>query len=586
MKLFDIEANGLLPNVTQVHCIVIMDTKTGHKDRFSTDTLEDGVRALMDAAMTGQIIAGHNIIKYDIPVLKKQYGWFDVPDTGLVDSLVLARLMWSDIGAQDDVLISRNTPTDTRFPKPLRGRHSLQAWGWRLGNQKDDFDADDEERKWDIFTPEMLDYCAQDVDVLHTLMRFLTRRPYPRSAISLEHAVAYTCAQLERSGWPFDEVKAAALMSTLAAERTVINEALQVAFPPLAVEHAGKFKVQIFNPGSRKQIADRLIAKYGWTPTQKTAKGLVKIDDDLLASLEYPEAKLLSRYFTVDKRLGQLAEGDQAWLKLVRDGHLHGSINTNGAVTGRCTHARPNIAQVPSSHTAYGPECRALFTVRPGFSAVGADLSGIELRCLAHYMAPWDDGKYVETILHGDVHTENQHAAGLPTRDAAKTFIYAFLYGAGDERLGQVVNADRAAGALLRQAFLAKTPALRLLKASIALEAQRGVLTGLDGRHLPVRRPHAALNTKLQSAGALISKRWLVECVLDAERRGLRHSWDGDFVLLGYIHDELQWAARTDIAEEFGKMVAACAERAGMFFSFRCPIAAGYKVGANWHETH
>ena len=255
-------------------------------------------------------------------------------------------------------------------------------------------------------------------------------------------------------------------------------------------------------------------------------------------------------------------------------------------MTGRCTHAWPNIAQVPSAHTAYGPECRALFTVRPGFRAVGADLSGIELRCLAHYMATWDNGKYVETILHGDVHTENQRAAGLPTRDAAKTFIYALLYGAGDERLGQVIGADKADGARLRQAFLAKTPALRQLKAAIALEARRGFLTGLDGRHLPVRSPHAALNTKLQSAGALISKRWLVECMLEAERRGLRHGWDGEFVLLGYIHDELQWAARTELAEGFGQTVIDCAARAGERFQFRCPIAAEFKVGANWHETH
>ncbi|MEB0056722.1 DNA polymerase [Variovorax sp. LG9.2] len=586
MKLFDIEANGLLHMVTKVHCIVMMDTKTGRRDQFAGETLEDGVRALMEATMAGELIAGHNIIKYDIPVLKRLYDWFNVLDASLVDSLVLARVMWSDIGAQDDVLISRNTPSNTRFPKALRGRHSLQAWGWRLGNRKGDFGADDEERRWDVFVPEMLDYCTQDVDVAHTLMRFLTRQPYPRGAIALEHAVAHTCAQMERAGWPFDETTAATLTSKLVAERTAISEQLQVAFPPLTVEKAGKATIQDFNPGSRKQIADRLTAKYRWVPTEKTTKGAVKIDDDILAALHFPEAKILSRYFTVDKRLGQLAEGNQAWLKLVRDGHLHGSINTNGAVTGRCTHARPNIAQVPSSNTAYGPECRALFTVRPGFSAVGADLSGIELRCLAHYMAPWDHCKYVETILYGDVHTENQHTAGLPTRDAAKTFIYAFLYGAGDERLGQVIGADRAAGARLRQTFLSRTPALRFLKASIALEAQRGVLTGLDGRHLPVRSAHAALNTKLQSAGALISKRWLVECVLEAERRGLRHGWDGDFVLLGYIHDELQWATRTDIADDFGRMVVVCAERAGTFFLFKCPIAAEFKVGANWHDTH
>ena len=586
MKLFDIEADGLLPTVTKVHCIVTKDTVTGAKDRYFGQGLEAGVRMLMDSANAGQLLAGHNIIKYDVPVLQQQYPWFSVPDAALIDSLVLARVMWSDIGAQDDALIARNNDAETRFPKALRGHHSLQAWGWRLGNHKGAFRVDIDENKWKVFTPDMLDYCAQDVEVLHTLMHFLTRRPYPRECLKLEHAVATTCAQMERSGWPFDEDRAKGLLGMLTEERSQIRTELQIALPPTPVSKAGKTRLQEFNPGSRKQIADRLIEKYGWKPDKTTTKGAIMINDEILAGLPYPEAKLLAKYFTIDKRIGQLAEGDQAWLKLVRSGQIHGSINTNGTVTGRCTHARPNIAQVPSGHTPYGPECRALFTVRPGFSAVGADLSGIELRCLAHYMATWDEGKYVETILHGDVHTENQRAAGLPTRDAAKTFIYAFLYGAGDERLGQVIDADKAQGARLRQAFLAKTPALRQLKAAIALEARRGFLTGLDGRQLPVRSPHAALNTKLQSAGALISKRWLVECTLGAQRRNLRHGWGGDFVLLGYIHDELQWAARTDIAQEFGEFVIACAARAGEYFRFRCPIAAEFKVGTNWFETH
>jgi DNA polymerase I-like protein with 3'-5' exonuclease and polymerase domains len=310
------------------------------------------------------------------------------------------------------------------------------------------------------------------------------------------------------------------------------------------------------------------------------------VDEEVLATLEYPEAKVLSEYFLLEKRIGQLSEGSQGWLKTERNGYLHGSINTNGAVTGRCTHSKPNLAQVPAVRSPYGKECRSLYRVQPGFRMVGADLSGLELRALAHFMHRWDSGEYGDVVLNGDVHTMNQKAADLPTRDNAKTFIYGFLYGAGDEKIGSIIGKGRDAGKAIKQKFLKGLPALKKLKDAVGEASKRGYLKGIDGRHLHVRSAHSALNLLLQSAGALASKRWLIECIHEANRRGLKYGWDGDYTLLGYIHDELQWAVREDLAEEFGKFVVECARRAGDYFNFKCPLDAEYKIGSNWYETH
>src|SRR5690606_31621074 len=184
---------------------------------------------------------------------------------------------------------------------------------------------------------------------------------------------------------------------------------------------------------SRTHIYKRLKDKYNWKPKEFTEKGTPKVSEEVLESLPYPEAELLNEYLMIQKRISQLAEGHSAWLKMVRpDGRIYGSVITNGAVTGRMTHNSPNLAQVPAVNVPYGKECRSLFTVPDDRVLVGADASGLELRCLAHYMARFDKGAYARELLEGDIHTANQKAAGLPTRDNAKTFIYAFLYGAGD----------------------------------------------------------------------------------------------------------------------------------------------------------
>jgi DNA polymerase I-like protein with 3'-5' exonuclease and polymerase domains len=287
----------------------------------------------------------------------------------------------------------------------------------------------------------------------------------------------------------------------------------------------------------------------------------------------------------LDKRIGQIAEGDQAWLKQVKaDGRIHGSVNTNGAVTGRATHSHPNIAQVPAVGIKYGHECREMFCVTSGKKLVGIDVSGLELRMLGHYMAKYDDGAYAKEVINGDIHTANQQAAGLESRNDAKRFIYAFLYGAGPAKIASVTGRKtRAEGAAIKDQFLRKTPALKRLIEAVQFAAEkREHLIGLDGRRLHIRSAHAALNTLLQSAGALVCKRWLVELHKLLAAEGLA----GQVKQVAWIHDEVQLEVPEDLAETVGKLAVEAIIIAGNYFNIRVPLDGEYKIGNNWAECH
>lgn len=499
---------------------------------------------------------------------------------------------------------------------------------------------------WGVWTQEMQDYCDQDVRANATLWGHINKKGYSQRAFDDEMALAILCQKIENNGFPFDERAAAVLYGTLAADRQRLDQELRKLFGKW-VERAGEskrptvsnkttgywgettycwladgetlgpedlnakgeptavakrngvkrvfkgypftpIKIIDFNPTSRFHIANRLKVLHGWEPEGFTPSGEPKVDDEVLAGLDYPCTGILVEYFTVSKRLGQLAEGKQAWLKLVENGKIHGSYNTVGAVTRRATHSNPNIGQVPGVQSAFGKECRELFGVPKGWWQVGTDASGLELRCLAHFMARWDGGAYAQLLLTGDVHTANQEAAGLPTRNDAKTFIYAFLYGAGDEKIGSITGGGAAAGKRLKAQFLAGLPALGALVKAVKTKAkQLKSLTALDGGMLHVRSDHSALNTLLQSAGALICKKWGVILEDELIRRGLRHGWDGDFVFLAWVHDEYQIAARTEeLAHEIGAVAQWAMKETEAYFGFRCPLDTDYKVGKNWADCH
>jgi DNA polymerase I-like protein with 3'-5' exonuclease and polymerase domains len=291
-------------------------------------------------------------------------------------------------------------------------------------------------------------------------------------------------------------------------------------------------------------------------------------------------AELVKEYLLIQKRISQI----ESWMDAVgKDGRVHGKVITNGAVTGRMTHSSPNMAQIPNSSSIYGPECRECWSVEDGNVLVGCDASGLELRMLAHYMK---DEDYVRTVTEGsskdgtDVHTVNQRAAGLSTRDNAKTFIYAFLYGAGDAKIGSIVGGTAKEGAKLKSKFLSQTPALAKLIERVGKQAAKGWVPGLDGRRIWVRSEHAALNSLLQGAGAIVMKKALV--LFNDKIKA--NKWPVKLVV--NCHDEFQIETVPDLAETVGKAARMSIIEAGVCYNLRCPLDGEYKIGRNWRETH
>ena len=565
--ILDIETNGLLSTVDTIHCVVLRDADTDEVHTFFLDSVKACIPFIEEA---DQII-GHNIIGYDLPVLEKLLGYTYKGET--FDTLVASRTIWPHLGQVDS--------ENKRIPKKLWGSHSLKAWGYRLGDHKGEFN-DGSTEVWDVFTQEMLEYCIQDTQVTKTLLGLIHSKGFSEDALRLEHDIAQQMFLQEQRGFSFDVKAAQSLFGDLAERKQEIEQVLQSTFEPTIVELKTKTKTLPFNPASRQQIADRLI-KRGWKPEVLTDSGQPKVDETILSKIDMPEAQLLVEYLMLNKRLGQLGSGNQAWLKLERNGRLHGRVNHMGAVTSRCTHSNPNMAQVPSVGAPYGTECRSMFTVPSGYSLLGADASGLELRCLAHYMAKYDDGAYGREILEGDIHTANQLAAGLPTRNNAKTFIYGFLYGAGDEKIGSIIGKGSKEGKRIKKKFLEKTPALKMLRDAVGKSAEKGWIKGLDGRIIPIRHAHAALNTLLQSAGAIICKRWYVEIVKSLEANGYTEE---DASIVAFVHDEVQVQVRQGIEDEIGKLITEAMHYTERYYKFRCPLDSEYKVGKNWADTH
>jgi DNA polymerase-1 len=422
----DIETDGFLDEGTQIHCLVTQ-ADDGTVARYRGAELAQGVRSLLQADR----IVFHNGIRFDIPFIQKLFPWFQPEETKVVDTLVLSRLVYPDLGMDDDLRIQQG-----QLASGYRGKHSLEAWGMRLGIHKGDFEG-----PWDTWTPEMEDYCVQDVRVLAALSRHLDTTPPAAKAVQLEYQVAWLMARQERHGFAFDVDKAEQLYLKLKTRQLELQEYFKQLFGgwykkdsevvPKVNNASGvtkgvpytKIKWIQFNPASRDHIVSRLMKLYGWKPTAFTPKGKPELNEQTIKALDAPCKGAIEEFLLLDKRLGQLAEGQQAWLKCERRGRIHGGVIPNGAVTGRASHVSPNLAQVPAVYSPFGADCRALFRASPGTVLVGTDLSGLELRCLAHYMSKWDGGAYGELLLSGDIHTYNQQLAELPTRDNAKTFI-------------------------------------------------------------------------------------------------------------------------------------------------------------------
>lgn len=547
---FDIETDGLLDSCTKMWVGVVTDI-TGPQIFYDPDLL-------VERLMTYDLVVGHNVVAYDIPALaklcKRQDPWRLTQKT--FDTCLVSRLLW---------------PDRTQHPA---GGSSLEAWGKYLGAAKGDHSD------WSRLSAEMIAYCIQDVAI--TKLIYDKLRPLADAcplAVQLEHDTAKIVATQYLNGFGFDDMAAQLLMTDLSTRRMEITEELRQAFPPKQIQLKTKVKEIPFNPGSRDMIAAALIKKYGWKPKQFTETGKPQIDESILEDMPYPEAKLLDSYLTVDKRMSQLS----SWVEKARNGKVHGSVNTNGAVSGRMTHSEPNMAQVPRCGSPYGAQCRGLFrpTV-PWWVQVGADASGLELRMFAHYLADHDGGAYAKVVCDGDVHTHNQTMAGLATRDQAKTFIYGLLYGAGDAKVGKIVGGTVQDGNRLKTQFKRQVPAYAKLLAQLEFTvAQRGFLRGLDKRPLPVRSAHSALNLLLQSAGAVVMKQAL-SLLYDR----LQSKYPGRFAFMANVHDEWQIECDPSIADDVGQMAVQSITDAGLALDLKCPLKGEYKIGNNWAETH
>ena len=627
----DIETNGLLDTTTKFWCGWIYDSVTDEYKGY-TD-LEDYWDAINRFGNSDYNVVFHNGIKFDIPVLKQLRGdrfEFD-PHDCVLDTLVLARLIYANIKDIDIGLMKSG-----RLPKKLYGSHSLKAYGYRMGELKGTYG--EQEDAWDKFTPEMYEYNKQDVVVTLKLFNKLMSKGYPLKAIQLEHDIAWVMAKQERNGFVFDKDAAVKLYADLSAKRQEIYDDLVSEVGSWTVYKGDKvykrdnakkgikagvpypqYEEVTFNPNSRAHIAKVLMDR-GWIPEEMTPTGSPKVDEDTLKSaMDIPMTQKILDFLLINKRIAQLAEGDNAWLKMMTedsDGYyrIHGSVNPNGAVTGRATHSYPNVAQVPAGRSPYGMECRSLFTVPEGWYQAGIDASGLELRCFGSFLYPYDKGAYIKEILEGDIHTHNQKMAGLPTRDQAKTMIYCMLYGGGDGKLGEVINGTAKDGKALKERFFKSVPAYKKLCSYIEkalVESSEWVgsvnkvkwrkrvhpdnhnldithhILGLDRRLVYVRSPHSALNTILQSAGALICKKWVCLVEENMRKAGYKHGWDGDFAMMAWVHDEVQVACRTkDIAEDCVRIAQESMRQTQEFFKFNCQLDTEGSVGKNWFDCH
>ena len=587
--VFDIETDDL--KATKIWCIVAIDNDD-NVHTFKPDQIDKGIDFLKSA----DALIGHNITGFDIPIIKKLKG-IDLNEfCKTIDTLILSRLF-----------------------NPVReGGHSLESWGYRLKFHKDSKPED-----FTKYDKEMLKYCTKDVQLNKKLFEHLKNesKGFSKESIELEHKANKILSIQRDIGFKFNEQAASFLLSSLSKRKKEVEEEVQETFKPrmvddklvtpyvkkdgvlskrgLTKEEYEKFnglqqkdfelfggknthtfkpfmrqKLQAFNLGSRKQIGEYLIS-VGWEPKRFTPTGQPIVDEGTLKKIQHiPEAKLIAEFLLLQKRIAQI----QSWIDAMEnDNRVHGFVIGNGTITGRMAHRYPNMAQVPNVNSPYGKDCRSCWVVDTGYKLVGIDASQLELRMLAHYM---DNKEYINEIINGDIHATNQKLAGLKSRDQAKTFIYALIYGAGDSKIGSIVKGNRSEGKRLRNRFLDSNPSFKVLKKRVDRASEKGYLKGLDGRKIFLRSQYAALNSLLQGGGAIAMKK-----ALDLLYEKIKlNNLDATFV--ANIHDEWQLQVKEDQAAIVGQLGIEAIEEAGQDFNLRCPLTGEYKIGDNWSETH
>ncbi|MFI4971121.1 MAG: DNA polymerase [Hyphomicrobiales bacterium] len=710
--LYDSESNGFVANATKLHCIGITNVDNGAYKGYRPNEVDDALRD-MDKA---DVLIGHNIARHDNPLLKKLKGFTPRPGVLIKDTLVISRVIFPNLKATDTALIDAGKmPPGNKY----KGKHSIGAWGYRLGNPKGDYAALMEAKAremglehpqdianfvWGEFNEEMFSYMRQDCLTNFDLWKHLNPDQYPQAPLDLEHRVARVCDAMNIAGVPFDLQAAGEIQAELVGKKHDIEVKLKARYgfwyaptspdptkalfvpkapnkkmgywgdegepykvtdpetgktktiKPFKGYPCTKIKIVEFNPGSSDHLAKVLQAE-GWKPTKFTEGGKPAMDEEVIESIgnQFPEMGELATLLMVNKRLSQLVGGASSKYPLIdsvqEDGCIHGVINPMGTITSRGAHMFPNLGQVPSAKKPYGKQFRALFTrhkptvyrgsalptmvgkVLP-WKFLGADQQGLELRGLAHYLAPLDGGKYAKTVIEGDPHWLHAVVMGLAEgerdkhnslhtvvrEDGSKRFIYAYIYGCGDGKAGEIIyeallNARRTCGAAgealyvkffgedavdeaklkkvgkkVRKAFLTRIEGFGKLQDKLSEQVtKRARVIGLDGRIIPIRSDHSALNFLIQSAGAIVCKQWLVDAFEECERR-FGYNWDdpwsGDFVFVLWVHDEVQLCVREGLEEEIGNILVECARKAGDPFGFRVPLDSEWVPGNTWEDTH
>jgi hypothetical protein len=680
--VYDIETDNLRDKCTKVHCMVINEFGTEKFFRYYPDKIEEGINKLSEA----DYIVGHNIVSFDNVVLSRLYPdlWKTVKAVS-IDTLPMTRVLSND-RANKDMGLVKSGRVDANAMKSLYGSHSLEAWGIRLASyfendnvKKGDFGKTTD---WQEFSEEMIDYCQQDVRLNALLFKLMVaqKEKYncPWIPLLMETELQEYLSDQEEYGCAFNSVEGdklyqhlldrrerltVELLKTMKGYEEVMNTPSYFQITVDGKEFRATSKGQLeddvyklkfidkntgkpytrkalkeliengpltvkyheFNPNSSKDIEREFKRIYKWMPEEYTETGIATTGVSVLEKLDYPEAKILIELEILGDRIEKIAEGKRSpgYLSVLGDdGRLHGYVNPIGAITNRCSHSRPNLAQVPSHKVKYGKEFRELFIASEGKVLVGSDLSGIEMRVQAEYMLKYDNGAFIEAVVKGsselgtDAHSMNAKVLGC-SRPDAKTFYYGLIYGAGAWKLGDTVgvtleeidtvNLDKVPKGVLNslenlkpikpitkenvaKALKGREYKLKLMKGVVGLEEvtkvcrdmceSQGYLVALDGRPILTRFAHSSFNALLQSAGAIIAKLWYILINRKIRKEGL----DANIVL--FVHDEVAIDVKPEHADRVMGICKEAIREVQEAFEMVCQLDVDVQVGNNWGDIH